>query len=431
MKRAEKQRSRPRRFARAELWLCALLWGCPKSEAPSQPVQPWPSLPKNAAQAKRFIDQYTRNAPTKPQSAPNAAQIRAALTAAARSGQLVAGWSPIAEALSSTITGSLKAEDARAYLLFGVFHDSAPQIDAFARLAGPMGVEGVQSWALELFDAPGRWAGITGRDSVAEQVLLDRIAASPHLRSPQAQAALRALKKQQARSHYAAWKYDYLQAVVALPGRAKAANQRILACDTPTEIQQRMMDCCGEGGLELRDLHCALTLRAAAPGVVALLWGQAHLRSDRLPRFLPAGAALHRVYVFGARPSEFGAEVALAKTLAISGPLWMPWGRGRSILLLSGPKLQAKVDRVRTEVEDARSEWVLEGPPGVVYLGGQRHALTGAGPWSFTGASGPQVLLYEGEGWALAVGVERPERGRTRLEIEGRRSMRMVVEARP
>ena len=412
MRRAEKLRSRPLLCARARLaGLFALSLACAE--------RPWPKLPDKARGVERLIDQYTLRPPPagKSTQAPSAKALQAAVLDAARADTLVGGWGPISAAL--------KPRGQPSYLLFGVFHDSAGQIEAFRRLTGPLGIQGLDLLAVELFDADGRWAGVSPKVQRGEQALLNAAQGG-------SARALSELFEVQAQTHYAAWKYGYLRTVMDLPLSARASGRRLLGCDTAALLQERMV-AAGEAGLALRDLQCALVLRdALREGAAALLWGQAHLALDRLPRFLPKKAQLERIYMFGARPSEFGVEVELSAQLAVGGPLLVPLkGAGRWALLLGEGAWGVKVERIRSEASKATSATlVFEGPAGTLYFQGRKRSLEGEGPWSIPARAGSAAFLWAGEARQVVGTVSLPARGRTLLQIE-RSAIRMIIEHAP
>ena len=288
-------------------------------------MPPWPSFPSSSAQAKALLA-------ARQQAAFGASPLITADELIVRLRQpkadITLGFGAIARRLRSW----QEATKGDSYLLFGSYHDSGLQVDAFRRLAF-----GAQSLArtvvaLEQVHADARYpnGAVAGDDGLLRRYL--------------AGGSMAELATSQRRRNYTAWKYGYIESVLDLVQAARAEGARLSGCDMPSSLQQRAPLAQRNG---LRDLHCARTLRdrlaeVPSPRHVVAFYGAAHL--DTLPRVLPAKSRLGRVVMMGGRVT---AESLLTKTLRLAEPLLLNLGGDRWILLLVDPRWRGKVDRVR------------------------------------------------------------------------------------
>lgn len=295
----------------------------------------WPAWPESDDDARALVeDRARRELPEEPPL--TADRIVAALDRAAARGTLRAGWRSIGEAL----------RDHRAVLV-GVHHDAAEHVRVFARLFGPSGTADDRLWAIELFDAGGRWLGVPAAEQAGDD---DALAA---LRERGSNDAVRALRERLALGAYTAWKYDYLEDVVDLAIVARGSGRALVGCDVPAELAARLDPLAEPLRLRVREIHCALALEDAVrdrPSArLALLWGDAHLAPEGLARFLPDTPA--RVHLVGGRASDAGVEPALAERLALTDPVLVPMGARRFVLLVPDARSRARGDRSRVPLE--------------------------------------------------------------------------------
>lgn len=308
--------------------LATLLLACGQS-AP----QPWPAWPHDEASARALLAEHAKRALSE-DSPITASSLIDALDRAAGAGTLRAGWRAIA--------GELRAHPV---VVAGVHHDASEHVRVFAHLFGATGTADGRLWAVELFDADGRWAGIDGSQE-GDDATLARFA-----REGSAEA-LAVLRRRAAEGGYTAWKYGYLDEVLALAVSARGAEQALIGCDVPPSLAERLAPLSESTRLRMRELHCALALAGArrdhprAP--VALLWGDAHLEAEGIARFLPEEPA--RVHLIGGRRSEAGLEPALAARLALTDPVLVPIAPRRFALILPDARLRADSDRSRERV---------------------------------------------------------------------------------
>ena len=286
---------------------------------PAPAPQPWPVFPQNEAARDALIKERTLRPPTPPTDFSPETIFATAQKQ---------GWSTLPSG-EPQVYAWISAQRPR-WLLFGTFHDSAGQIDAFRRLVGPGGVEGFTHVALEQLRADGRWQGLDGGQRGDNAVLADRAAlATAH------------------REHdYTAWKYGYERNVLDL------VDARTVPCDAPHTRDER-----------LRELHCLFAVRDATDGGsrIAMLWGVAHVTSEGFRRFLPPAERALSVYAVGARWSP----EAWTKALVVDDLVLVPLNEGEAALVLPN----GHVDRAKDEDLKGPPSVHAEGP-GTLRLGG-------------------------------------------------------------
>lgn len=347
-------------------WLAALLLACGPGEereasrGPGRDEASWPAWPRDEAAAQALLAEHTVR--ELPEEAPlTATDVIDALDRAARAGTLRAGWRAIA--------GELRAHPV---VVVGVHHDAAEHVRVFAHLFGATGTADRRLWAVELFDAGGRWAGVDAPSQAGDDPMLARFAEEGSA------DALAALRVRVAEGDYTAWKYGYLDDVLALAVFARGAGQALIGCDVPTALAERLAPLAERTRLRMRELHCALALADArrdhprAP--VALLWGDAHLEAEGIARLLPEEAT--RVHLIGGRLSDAGLEPELASRLALTDPLLVPLAPRRFALILPDARLRAESDRSRERLDAAEPHVRASATGGcVLYAGGRRVSL--------------------------------------------------------
>ncbi len=289
-------------------WRCAalVLIACTK---PAQPADPaWPAFPKNDAERDALVKARTLREPGPVTDySPDAVLARAkalGLHTLPSGERRVYAW--------------IAAQNAK-WLLFGTFHDSAAQVDAFRRLTGPGGVPGITHVALEQLHADGRWADFTGDQRGHDAVL----AAFVDGGSADAFEALAAAHRA---TNYTAWKYGYERSVLELAG------PRTLPCDAPHTRDEH-----------LRELHCLFAIRDRAPATarIAMLWGMAHVTREGFPRFLPPAEKTLSLYAIGGRWTP---DPAFDAKLLVDDLTLVPLGDGEAALLLPSGHVQRSRD---------------------------------------------------------------------------------------
>lgn len=431
-----------RRLALVSLLLAALATGCrgtetppasktkPRSSAPTPPE--WPALPRTQQQVEALLSSATRRPPRGPGARPKAPrELLERLSAALPRGEVFAGWRQIVSRIAREAALARKAS-APLWLLWGTYHDAPLQIEAFRRLIGPMGISAA-GVVLEQFDASGHWKGLSAADQEGD----DRSLAA-YLRAGDA-AALAELQARQRRNNYTGWKYGYLPQVLDLLYQARASATPVWPCDMSRALQRRLRGAATESQLlRLRELHCALSLRArrprAAPSTRAALWGQDHVEADGFARFLSPRAHVVTLQVFGGRRSASALARRLASRLALSGPLLIaeenaddgPLHR-RWVVMLPGEALGARVQRSREAVAGAEARRLtLRAPSGsVLSLGKRRLVLRGA-PQQLRLSVEERVFALEYRGRLMVGSLDLAREGSLELEVApGRREIEL------
>jgi len=257
----------------------------------------------------------------------------------------VAGEEPIRAALLAKM-----AEGAGdAYLVVGGSHASQGQIEAFRRL-----VEVPASYThvmVEVLAADGHWSGLPDAEQLGATSALDAYLGTG---SAASFAALRAAHEA---SDYVAWKLGYAPVVLDLAVAARAGAFRLLPADMAPAMKVRLADL-GEALLDVRELHAALTLRAALAGdrpraKVAMLWGDAHAGQGGVGRFLPRDATVVTVHLLGARDGAAAPEKKLEGKVILDAPVLFPANAAGDELALLLPDAHTRGDVDRAKLADA------------------------------------------------------------------------------
>lgn len=395
------------------------------SAAPAPaPVAAWPELPVTAEGVQALVRERTQRAP-RAEPAIGAEALLTSLRRAAEQGELSAGFDAIAARLAGRASAAATRGNA-SFVLFGTFHDAPAQIAAFRKLTGPLGY-GPTDAALEQLHAPGRWRGVEPSDQAGDVGVIE---------ADSGRAALDALIGSQRDHDHTAWKYDYLEEFPALAATLRASGVELHGCDLPSALQARARAAGDAALLDLRELHCALSLEAslrgrARPASVAVLWGASHVAADRAPRFLPANADVVAIHAFGGRPAGDGVEAELADELRIGEALLFPLeGQDRLALILPEGALAARVDRARTQLDsnDAKRLGKLvvtsEGPIELRVAGKPIAAGAHALPPGNHG-----FVAFRASGPAVAGAIPMPEHGFVELSLEQPKSptYRLIV----
>jgi hypothetical protein len=331
--------------------LLVLLVACSRPDPPNPWVPPpepaWGPLPKDEAEAQALVTREAVRSTTKAFDVAALYAIRPDAT------KLVVGEDAIAAAYDGWMVADPKKP---AYLMFGTLHDSRAQIEAVVAIATRMRT--LWGLALEQFRTRGRWTRAPETPSADDADLLT-LGRAPR---PDDDAIWR-LSERQVHYDHAAWKFDYVPALVNVLYAARGAGLPILGCDMPPELRVGT----GEADSALRELHCARSLRAVAlsqaathappdaglveddpapPERFAVLVGANHAEPDGLPRFLKKGARFALVRVLGGRPADAqGEESELASKLAVLDPIVVRPRQGPDALLLPDGVWGGNADR--------------------------------------------------------------------------------------
>lgn len=309
---------------------------CPRAKAPE-----WPEFPANGAARAALIKQWTqRPVVGSPEVTPERVFQEAERL----------GWSKLPTDLPLP-SGECRGEgkSPTTWLLFGTFHDSAGQIEAFRRLLNPGAFTHI---ALEQFRADGHWRSVASQ--IGDTTQLTRFLANGD------RTAWDALTRAHEEHDYTSWKYGYAQNVMDLVVTASGLGIPALGCDLPDALlpsgtrEGATPPSDDDSVMRLRELHCFLSVRdslAGAKGRVAMLWGQAHVRSDGFRRFIPAGDQVLSVYAFGARHSADAPDESLRDRLILNDQVLVPLSEGEAALLIPDAQLGGQLERVRTRGE--------------------------------------------------------------------------------
>lgn len=383
----------------------------------------WRELPATAEPAAALVRERTRRS-TKPALLPDKAeQVIGLVARRAREGRLWVGWPHLVQRLQSEISAA-----GGAYLLFGTYHDAGGQMEAFRRLIGPTGLRDLSLAALEQLPADGRWQGVPLEAQRGLSAAVGR-----YLRGGQRED-LQQVAREQRRHNYTGWKYGYLSTMLDLLVTARAQDLDLVGCDMPRALQRRL----GSAATQLdrlRELHCLHTVddalsRVKTPRRVAMAWGQAHLASEGLARFLPPAIRVVAVHAHGHRPGPAGLERELHQRLLLADPVLVELDddassdTARYLLLLDGPELGVRVHRARDRLDRPPPPGqrprlrVSADRAGQLSLGGKSVALE---PWKeavLALAPGPGTYLFVGAGQTLVGSLELPDDGALSLTLE-------------
>jgi hypothetical protein len=395
--------------------------GAAPTESAKTATPTWPPLPATQAAARSLIGQRTTRKPVA-QPALTPALIEASVSRAAEQDRLRAGWEAVRAELAGPMRTASSAGRA-SFVLFGSFHDSAAQVAAFRRLSGPLGVSPSDA-VVEQFRADGNWENFAPDAQRGDTRALDRF------QREGTRAALQGLLAAELDHNHTAWKYDYMEEMLALPSTLRASGVELHGCDMPSELQMRVRALGEDAALRLRELHCVLALDARAPAKITMLWGAHHIEPDGVERFLPKEASVSKVHIFGGRPETDGTKLKLAE------PLLVPIeGANRFALFLAEGSSRAVTDRSRTELgaSDAGRSGKLEVTSESevsLWLAGKKVRV---GPKTVTLSLSPgdhAFLAEPAAGPRIAGAVAMPEHGFVELALDPKRSgVRVVIHA--
>lgn len=331
----------------------------------------WPALPSNPESAELLIAASTKRQPKRNVALPNGEQLRSLIVKRYEQGKMVAGWPAIIKTIREELDNAAAAGK-NGYLLWGTYHDSEKQLEAFRRLVGPLGIGGLTVVTLENFDAQGSWANINAKEQRGDSELLTRWLDSGE------DSDMNRIFDHHKHKSYTAWKYGHLLALTDIIVTARATGLKVVGCDMPKSIQRRMGGVGEEAVLRLRELHCALSLEQQkplhdSPVRVAMLWGQDHVKPEGVRRFFDKSSKVLPFYVHGARASRRWSD----PTLAVIEPIMFPLENAETerIFVLPDPRGGVRVERTRvpkpTSNEDRKQRLVITSSrPGVIRFAG-------------------------------------------------------------
>jgi hypothetical protein len=410
--------------------------GCTKDTPadPSPQSVGWPALPEGPGEARGLVEKNTRRPADAENISITAERVIGLLGERIGRGEVVGGLDDIVLWIWRRVSAAEKSGRS-SYVLWGTYHDSGAQIDAFGDLVGPLGLSRLDAVCVEPFSADGRWSGIPAREQEGGSALL-----SAYLKTGN-RTSLEKLLHGQVRENYTAWKYGILPVMMDLLIKARAADRRLCGCDMPVPLQERIL----ESGMpeRLRELHCVLALQEElasrpAPHRVAMLWGQGHLAPEGVQRFLPEDALVLSFYVFGGRFSDHGLERDLAGRVAVTDPLLIPVdGDAESLIVLLPDRwmgARKELKHISPEAplsEEQRRRLVIQSSrPGTIRIGA-RSLEVSEEPRVLTLERGSHVFLFSHEGGLLAGAFTMPPDGFLELDLEPeRRFVELILHRR-
>jgi hypothetical protein len=379
----------------------------------------WPALPPDSRQAHELVARHTRRPAGGEKASFTADDLLARLIDQVKKGTVIGGMDSLELWIWRRASAAGRAGKS-SYILWGTYHDSAAQIEAFADLVGPLGLSRLDAVCVEQFNADGRWAGMPSGEQKGDSALL-----SDYLTTG-SRAVLEKLLHGQIGENYTGWKYGILKELMDLLAKARVAGRRLLGCDMSLTLQERIKDTKTQD--RLRELHCVLALeeelgRRPAPHRVAMLWGQGHLAPEGVQRFLPRDALVLPFYVFGGRFSRQGLEADLAGRLAITDPLMIPITESEFVVLLPDEFIgtRKELKHVPPEAplpsEERRRLTVTSSRAGTIQIGSQSLKVSEE-PQTLILDPGSHVFLFTHKGGLLAGAVTMPPDGFLELDLD-------------
>ena len=382
-----------------------------------KPADAWPPLPHDSDQAARLVAEHTRRPAEGGTLSITAGQLLAQLKAQVEKSEVVGGMDSLVFWIWRKVSAAGYAGQS-SYILWGTYHDSAAQIEAFGDLVGPLGLSGLDAVSVEQFNADGRWAKVAAREQKGDSKLLRAWLQTG------SRPVLEKLLHDQVAENYTAWKYGILPELMNLLAEARAADRRLLGCDMSLSLQKRVQPTGLQG--RLRELHCVLALReqlGEKPARVAMLWGQGHLAPEGVQRFLPQNSLVLSFYVFGGRFSRRGLEADLAGRLAITDPLAIPLSESEFVVLLPdefiGARKELKHDPPEAPLssEERRRLMVTSSRPGTIQIGSQSLKVSEE-PQTLVLEPGSHVFLFTHKDGLLCGAVTMPPDGFLELDLD-------------
>jgi hypothetical protein len=376
-------------------WVLFVAAACAR---PTPAPQSWPRFPRTVADRDALVEKLTvRTTPPPTDVSPQRVFDEAERL----------GWATLPSG-DRRIAEWIAAREPK-WVLYGTFHDSAGQVDAFRHLVGPGGVKGFTHVALEQLQADGRWQ-VPPADQRGDSAVLSAWLDAGTFETFEALAA----------SHtghdYTAWKYGYERGLLDVVVAARAQGVTPLPCDAPAALH--LTDD------RLRELHCLFSVRdAIGPSArVAMLWGQAHIGSQGFRRFLPDKERVLSLYAIGARWSKDSPDGELSQRLVLNDAVLVPLGDDEAALLLP----DGRPDRVRTDAYTRPRLKVSAMGPGRLKLGPLVADVSTAAQWLELGA-GEYTYVFEATDGLRIVGA-LDLKGESELTFDpGARETRLVL----
>jgi hypothetical protein len=314
------------------------------------------SLPATDAAARSILEGASTRAPVA--AAPlDASRIAIAIREGIERDSIVIGEPAIAHELDS-----MEAD----FLLFGVWHDSGAQIEIVRRVTSMLS-EAPADFAVELVEAPQLYEGF---ETSREAALL-----SDYLFSG-SQASLEGLRAELETRNYTAWKYGYVAEILDLAIDARAGGRRMIGCDVTRDVMRAIERFEPDTRLRFRELHCARTIasRLRESERMVLIYGDAHVSGEGLPRFLPEAASVGIVHVIGGRIGEAGVEPELGRSIGITEPILVSLG-AELALVIPDRHLGVPIDRRRESASGDPGVLVSSDRPVELVLAGRTRSL--------------------------------------------------------
>ncbi len=351
----------------------------------------WPPLPKAPGDVGNVVRDRANRPPVAP-SRPTWEEIKKHLGGE----KVIAGDDVIASALD----GWVALGDSPSFVLFGSLHDSGAQVDELRRLTTRM----PHLWGvvMEQFKSRGAWPKADVAAADTDDADLAEFFATG------SDAALYRLRVAQVDHDYAAWKFDYVPAVLDAVVALRGVQKPVFACDMPKSLIDPSLEGTDEGNT-LREAHCAISarekLRTLGPAHVAkgetyvddvpppmraaFFVGDNHAGIGGLARFLHEGGRIATVHMMGGRP-----DPELPADMTVVDPVLVPVGDGRTTewaLILpnaSGAMIDRVIDksppRTRPAADgtiSAPTVWIESDGPVKVSLSGAEIAVGTTGEW--------------------------------------------------
>ncbi len=154
-----------------------------------------------------------------------------------------------------------------------------------------------------------------------------------------------------------------------------------------------------------------------------MLWGQSHVESGGLPRFVGKKASVVAVHLVGQRPGAHAMAFELGRGgLRLVDPLLVPVsdaaGMVQAALILPDRTTWAQLHRAQDVGAKGSGVTVQSSVTGTLTLGGRAHALEADTPITLTLPAGAHAFLLESRGVVLAGGLEVSGQGGVTLSLQ-------------
>jgi hypothetical protein len=389
--------------------LAMLVAACRADPGAADAAAPWPALPTSEPEARALVEARTRRAvePWPERDLAPAALVDAIDAAGDR---LVAGDRALVARVQAFFDAAGSAD---AVLLWGTFHDAGPQIEAFRRLVGPLGVRGLDVVAMEQLRADTAWGGVPAEAQRGDGAELEAWIARGDRR------ALEALAGRHREGDYAAWKFGYEPGVLDLLVDARAAGVRVVGAEAPAATLARLPTLPDALRLRVRELGAVLALPPSrGPRRAAMLYGQSHVRGDGLPRYFPPLARVLTVHAIGQR--AFLPDEGFAGRLLLADPVLVSVHPGVFAWILPDASTAIAVDRAAAPLEGEPPGLfvtVLDDAPATVRVGARAVPVPRGGA-RLDAPEGEAAYVVSIGSLRVAGAVRVPPRGRVELVVD-------------